>query len=415
MAIMELFSNIKSPKKFKLISDSLEEIKPGNEMYYNLVSSHGNVCASTVKIGDEVKVFQVIGEPKDDNSTPVFSTVSGKVIKILESFNNEGLKVPTIIVENDKQYTKLEKDISKELNYKGFIEVIKKYALLDAEGNMLYKKYEFNKPENITSIIINAAKWDKNSLVIPYLLNEKSMEIMEAINMIKSIFVNASIFFVFNKQDNYDYSKLQSMGNDINFKVISKAYSNSMNNQLIQDTLGKCEKNKVIIEDLKDLINIYHCLTLNEPVIEEIISVTDCSMNTKNYKVLIGTKILDILDALKINEDHVDKIVRNGVLTGQAVISSNVPVIQGTDSIAFIKYDKDQAERACIRCGECARVCPSNLYPVKLSKYAQLKDSEEFRKYKGELCVECGLCSYVCPSRINLASKIILGKSLIVK
>lgn len=412
---MELFSNIKSPKKFKLISQDIQEIKPGNEAVYNLVSPHGNVCTPAVKIGDEVKVFQVIGEPKDKKATPVISRVSGKVIKVIDSFNSEGLKVPTVIIENDKGYNKLEKGNSKELNYQGFIEAMKKYALLNAEGNKLYEKYENTTPKSITNIIINTAKWDKNSLTIPYLLNEKSMEIMEAINMLKSIFVNASIFFVFNKQDNYHYSKLQSLGKEINFKLIPKAYSSSMKHQLIEDTLGKCEEDKVIIEDLKDLINIYHCVKFNEPVAEEILSITDTNMNTKNYKVLIGTKISDILEALKINEAEVDKIVINGVLTGQAVISSQVPVIQGTDSIAFIKYHKAHRERACIRCGQCVRVCPSNLYPVKLAKFVELKDSEEFRKYKGEQCVECGLCSYVCPSRINLASKIILGKGLIVK
>lgn len=406
---MGLFT-IKSPKKFKLTLDKLQEIKAGNEVYYNLNRSGEKVYTPVVKAGDEVKVFQVIGEMKDED-TKIYSTVSGKVQKILMSPDNYGKRVSTIIIENDNKYLLAEKDPSEEINFKFFLDVLKKYALVDTEGSMIYTKYESLNPEDKLHIIINAADWDKNSLATFYFLNEKSTEIIEALNMIKKIFSNASIYFVSNKNDVYDYSGLKSIEDKVTFKIISKSYNKQMNKRLIKDTIGICDDN-VIVESLKNLINIYESVTLNEPAAFEIVSITNSNMETNNYKIRIGTKISDILESLNIKENEIDKIIRNGILAGHAIISDDVPVIQGTDSLAFIKETKEIKERLCIRCGECLEVCPENLNPIKLMEYLKRDDFESFKTYGGEKCAECGLCSYACPSKINLANKIALGKSL---
>jgi len=283
--------------------------------------------------------------------------------------------------------------------------------LADTEGNMIYRKYESIKPDDKLHIIINAADWDKNSLAAFYFINEKNTEIIEAVNIMKKIFSNASIYFVLNKLDGYDYSKIKAIDSNFTFKFVSRSYNRQMNNQLIKDTIGSLDNN-VIVESLKNLINIYESMTLNEPKAFEIVSITSPNMETKNYKIRIGTKISDILESLNIKENDIDKIVRNGILTGQAIVSDDVPVIQGTDSLAFIKETKEIKERICIRCGECLAVCPENLNPIKLVEYLKRDDLESFKTYGGEKCAECGLCSYACPSKINLANKIVLGKSL---
>ena len=57
---------------------------------------------------------------------------------------------------------------------------------------------------------------------------------------------------------------------------------------------------------------------------------------------------------------------------------------------------------ACIRCGECAEVCPVDLLPQQLHWYSQAKDVTKLADYKLLDCIECGACDYVCPSQIPL-------------
>ena len=64
-----------------------------------------------------------------------------------------------------------------------------------------------------------------------------------------------------------------------------------------------------------------------------------------------------------------------------------------------------EGERPCVRCGDCATVCPERLNPQRL--LLQLRDGH-FRDAErdGALdCTECGRCDTVCPSRIPLAQR----------
>ncbi|HTA65170.1 MAG TPA: 4Fe-4S dicluster domain-containing protein [Xanthomonadaceae bacterium] len=62
-------------------------------------------------------------------------------------------------------------------------------------------------------------------------------------------------------------------------------------------------------------------------------------------------------------------------------------------------------EQPCIRCGDCATVCPAQLQPQRLLlqlHYGHLHDAER----DGALdCIECGRCDTACPSRIPLLQR----------
>lgn len=72
-------------------------------------------------------------------------------------------------------------------------------------------------------------------------------------------------------------------------------------------------------------------------------------------------------------------------------------------------------ERACIQCGACIDVCPVELMPNILFKYALEGDIEKMEQSFIHDCVDCGLCTFVCPSKIELAQHLEDGKQLIAK
>ena len=59
----------------------------------------------------------------------------------------------------------------------------------------------------------------------------------------------------------------------------------------------------------------------------------------------------------------------------------------------------------CIRCGDCAAVCPAGLLPQQLHVAARMDDREGLGRFGLDACIECGCCDYVCPSAIPLTAR----------
>lgn len=74
------------------------------------------------------------------------------------------------------------------------------------------------------------------------------------------------------------------------------------------------------------------------------------------------------------------------------------------------KY-KDKNLSPCIRCGNCVKVCPVNLVPTDLAKYARVRKFDLCKANNIDACMGCGSCSFVCPSKIELAQLIAWAKN----
>ena len=411
---MGLFKREKMLLNNKLTSLNPEVIVAGDEVVYNLVLGSDNVYKPVVKGGTEIEVGMAIAQNVLNPEEYLYSSVSGKVLKLNDSYDHKGRKTASILIENDKKNSIKDNVNEKDFDDITLLEGLKRYHLVDTKGNELHHKYNKNTDE-VTTIVYNATHWDSSSLATPYYLKAATKEILEAINVLKSTFKNASIFFVFDKNSSYDFHELERTCTSVHFKVIDKGYGYDMSGLLAKENFPKEAEHNIIIDEFRSLMSIYNGVCLKSPVTEEVISISVNESFTKLVKVKVGTKIKDITNSLGINENEYDKIIRNGVISGTALVSQEVAVSQGTASIDYVQAKGNDKERTCIRCGACSRVCPVKLYPMELVKHSNKNALDSFKKYKGMDCIECGLCSYYCPSKISLAHRISLGKSYLTR
>jgi electron transport complex protein RnfC len=69
----------------------------------------------------------------------------------------------------------------------------------------------------------------------------------------------------------------------------------------------------------------------------------------------------------------------------------------------------------CIRCGDCANVCPVGLLPQQLERSAAAGNFDRLGALGLGDCIECGCCDYVCPSQIALTQRFRAAKSALEK
>ena len=72
----------------------------------------------------------------------------------------------------------------------------------------------------------------------------------------------------------------------------------------------------------------------------------------------------------------------------------------GSNEIPRIKEPSN-----CIRCGRCARVCPSRLVPYQMYNQSKAHNHAAAQMCGIKDCTLCGCCTYVCPSYIPLTAQ----------
>jgi Na+-translocating ferredoxin:NAD+ oxidoreductase subunit C len=166
-----------------------------------------------------------------------------------------------------------------------------------------------------------------------------------------------------------------------------------------------------------------------EPLISRIVTVTGSAVvEPGNLEARLGTPIVELIQHCGGYRDAAGssaaRLIMGGSMMGVALPSDVLPVMKATNCI-LAATDADlvprTAEMPCIRCGNCAHVCPALLLPQQLHWHAQRPGSNPDLMALADLglmdCIECGCCDYVCPSQIPLTqrfrdNKLLLGPAL---
>ncbi|MCX7706178.1 MAG: electron transport complex subunit RsxC [bacterium] len=417
------------PSENKDITENLTIEKfPAPKYVYIFLSQHtGSPSSLLVKEGDVVKLGQTIGKSSGLISSPVHSSVSGRVIGVEEKFHPTLLvNCPVVIIENDFSD---EKDASicgyvewEKMEDEALVEIIRDKGIVGLGGAMFPTHVKLRKPKNpIDTLMINGCECEPYLNADNRLMIECTEEIIEGIKIARKILSvdNVIIGIENNKQE-----AIEKIGKAIErypwiiLKKLNTKYPQGAERMLIKTTTGRQVPEGglpldvgVVVLNVGTVFSIYQAIVHGFPLIKRVITVSGSFEKKGNFEIPIGTPLKDILDFCggeKAYDTENYYLKMGGPMMGVVQGEFDTAVVKGTTG--YVLLEKNPAgtseENTCIKCGRCVDVCPMELYPLYYAFYGKNQLWEKCAEYKVKNCIECGCCEYICSSKISLISLI---------
>lgn len=385
----------------------------------------GKPAVPTVKVGDEVKVGSLIAEQDGFISSPIYSSVSGKVKKISDVLLSNGSKTLAVTIESDGLMTVDESLTPPIINSReSMIDAIKKSGIvgLGGAGFPTYVKFSVE-PEKIEELIINSAECE------PYITSDtntmitRSDDMAYGIELIKKHFNIKKVIIGIESNKKTAINSMNALAkadNDITVRILPSVYPQGGEKVLVYHTTGKVIPVGKLPIDVGCIV--CNCTTVAAigsyaktgiPLVSKCVTVDGGAIkNPMNVIAPIGTSISDLINFCGGLTTAPEKIVYGGPMMGITVPDMSAPILKNTNAIlALTQKELNTADTtACIRCGSCLNTCPFGINPQGIASAFERKDFEEIEKLGINLCMECGCCSFVCPAHIPLVQKNKLAK-----
>ncbi|MBN2572316.1 MAG: electron transport complex subunit RsxC, partial [Ignavibacteriales bacterium] len=405
------------PHEFKELSCDLAfEVMPKPKQVIIPTSQHiGKPAKIIVQKGNEVKAGTLIAEQDGFISSPVYSSVSGKVSKIamnhtMLGFPKECVFIDTIESDEVELLPKL--DISKITPSE--IKARVKLAGIVGQGGAAFPTFvKLTPPETkkIDTVILNACECEPYLTRDYRLLLEKPNEVVQGLHFIMvALGVEIGIIGIENnkpKAIEVIKDTLKDYPN-IFLEIVKTKYPQGAEKMLIK-AVTKREVPPgnlpldvgVVVQNVGTAAAVYDAIINSTPQLSSALTVSGLGIkNSKNLIVKIGTPLQDIIDFCGGLNDNSYKVVAGGPMMGVALHDFSVPVTKATSGILVLTKEeaRNYEETTCLRCGKCIDVCPLFLMPTRLARLSQLEMYEEADKYGITVCMECGSCTYSCPA-----------------
>ncbi len=389
------------------------------------LSQHiGGAAKPCVAIGDQVRRGQTIAEAQGAVSAPVHAPTSGTIsaIEMRVVPHPSGLMAPCIILTPDGQDRPLDAPEWTPLpDYHqaapdALRTIVRRAGIVGLGGAGFPAAIKLTPGRAVDTLIVNGAECE------PYITCDQMLMQTDAAEIVLGIQValhaleapRCLIGIEDNKPDAIRaLSDAAHQDPRIHVVVVPTRYPQGGEKQLIQTLTGREVPSEGLPLDLGIVCHnpgtlraIGQAVTRGEPLIERVITVTgEAIAHPQNFRVRLGTPMQFLVDLAGGFQQTPASVLMGGPMMGFRLPDLSVPVVKASNCLLALPAEqvRDAAPaQPCIRCGDCATVCPAQLLPQQLYWHARAREFDRAEALNLFDCIECGCCALVCPSHIPL-------------
>ena len=411
----------------------IKEVLPKGDLVYPVSQHIGAPANPIVAKGDTVLRGQKIAEAGGFVSSPIYASVSGTVKAIEPRRVAVGDMVNSIVIENDGEYKEAEftpcEDVT-ALSKEEIINKVKEAGVVGMGGAGFPTFIKLCPPPGAKAecVIINGVECEPYITADYRLMMEHADEILVGLNLLmKAAKVEKGYIGIEdNKPAAIKLFEEKTAGDSrIEIVPLAKKYPQGGEKQLVDAVIRRQVPAPpaipvnvgAIVQNVGTAFAVYQAVMKNKPLFERYTTVTGKQVkNPGNFLVRMGTPFSQMIENCGGLPEGDNKVLAGGPMMGKAVISLDVPVTKGTNSITVLTDADAHRKKAqpCIRCAKCVDACPMGLEPYLLATLSVVKDYERLEAEEVTSCIACGSCQFTCPSHRPILDNIINGKGAVM-
>lgn len=387
----------------------------------------GTPARPCVRVGDQVRKGQLIGEPGGYVSAAVHASSSGLVVAIEPRPvpHPSGLSAPCIVIEPDgaDTWASLPEPLTDYVHSDPALvrERVRWAGVVGLGGASFPTSVKLNPgpDRRLKTLIINGAECEPYITCDDRLMREQPDRILEGVRILHHLIGSEQVLIGVEDNKGAAIAALRQalaatdLRDTVTVVPIPTLYPSGGERQLIRiltglevPSHGLPAQIGILCQNVGTAAAVADAVLRGQPLISRVVTVSGRSVVTpRNLEVPVGTPVSALIAACGGYHERPRTLLCGGPMMGFELQDPEAPITKSANCLLALTAEEAPdpgPALACIRCGRCAEVCPVRLLPQQLYWYARAKDLDRAQDYNLFDCIECGCCATVCPSHIPL-------------